>query len=182
MELKRQIIALTNDADRLGETYIFPGYERPGSRQRSFSANTSNPKILLDRLDETESQPRGDKLLYLGTQMTPGIDIVTNPAIFDPALLIAGAMDPSKALLRFMAGQSTPPIVDRLANKWRGFPLNIVAGDYINEFGFCEAVIKHNRNVGAAFVAAWADFFRRVLICLWHKISRQGNIPPPKIV
>jgi hypothetical protein len=88
--------------------------------------------------------------------MTPGIDIVTNPAIFNPALLIAGAMDPSKALLRFMAGQSTPLIVDRFANKWRGFPLNIVAGEYINESGFCEAVIKHNRNLGAAFVGAWA--------------------------
>jgi hypothetical protein len=80
--------------------------------------------------------------------MTPGIDIVTNPAIFNPALLIAGALDPFKALLRFMAGQSTPLVVDRFANKWRGFPLNIVAGDYIDEFGFCEAVIKHNRNVG----------------------------------
>jgi hypothetical protein len=104
---KRQIIALTNGVDRLGETYIFPGYERPGSILRSFSAGTSDPKILLDRLDENASQLRGDKLWYLGTQMTPGIDIVTNPAIFNPALLIAGAMDPFKALLRFMAGQST---------------------------------------------------------------------------
>jgi hypothetical protein len=48
---KLQIIALTNDADMLGETYIFPGYQRPGSVLHSFSADTNNPKVLLDSLD-----------------------------------------------------------------------------------------------------------------------------------
>jgi hypothetical protein len=52
---KRQIIALTNDADKLGETYIFPGYGVPGSILRSFSADRSDPKILIDSLHKNVS-------------------------------------------------------------------------------------------------------------------------------
>ena len=55
----------------------------------------------------------------------------------DQVVLIQG-------VLHSLASRSTPLIVERLANKWRGRRLDVVAGDYVNEFGFCEAVIKHN--------------------------------------
>jgi hypothetical protein len=103
----------------------------------SFSADTDDPNVLLVSLDKELF--RGDftmvkesNLLYLGTQMTPKAGAFENPVV-----LIAG-------VLRTLAKLSTLLIVERLANKWRGKRLNIVAGDYINEFGFCEAVIKHN--------------------------------------
>jgi hypothetical protein len=137
---KQQIIALTNDADKLqrassnvvyeGETYILPG-----SVLRSFSADTNNPKILLDSLDKNVNLIYDDldpRLSYLGTQMTPKAEDFVNPVA-----LIAGVLHP-------LARISTSLILERLANSWRGKRLNIVAGDYINEFGFCEAVIKHN--------------------------------------
>jgi hypothetical protein len=142
---KQQILVLTNDADMLGETYIFPSHPRPGFILFSFSAEVNfldwsrlqvNVDILLQKLDAQVMLPRSGDLLYLGTQMTP------TPGDF---VLLANAGVAIMGLLYTLAETSTPLIVERLANKWRAFPLNIVAGDFINKFGFCEAVIKHNR-------------------------------------
>ena len=66
------------------------------------------------------------------------------PKEVDFARIVIDPIAASEGILHNLARMSTPLILERLANSWRGKRLNIVAGDYINEFGFCEAVIKHN--------------------------------------
>jgi hypothetical protein len=118
------------------------------ANMRSDSADTDDEETLLRVLDEKVSKVRrgfwsdsvnDDMLWYLGTQLTP------NEA--DIHAWIAGNLvQGQRAFLPILAARSTPLILQRLKTEWREKPLNIVAGDYIDE-SFCEAVIRHNRNV-----------------------------------
>ena len=118
------------------ELYPYPKSIWPDPKMRSEYANTNDLNTLLQRLDEKVRQPRGDDIWQLGTQLTPSeADVVIS----------AGGILAPWGNLYTLAQKSTPLILKRLQNEWRNLPLNIVSGDWIHEFGFCEAVIKHNR-------------------------------------
>ena len=114
---------------------LYPKSIWPADKMRSYYANTSDTNTLLQRLDENVRQPRGEDIWQLGTQLTPSeAEVISS----------AGGTLPWGSLHE-LAKKSTPLILKRLQNEWLNLPLNIVTGDYVHEFGFCEAVIKYNQ-------------------------------------